>query len=143
MVTSVEKKKLKTWQIVLIVLGGIILLSAIFGSSSEDESDKDSLINSIPESSAKEKLTILSDELDYTDYGSLIITGTAKNTAGKDLSYCSLDAKFYDSDGAVIGTSLDNINNLDKDETWKFQIMYIGTDSYNVDTYKIELGSCW
>jgi len=37
---------------------------------------------------------------------------------------------------------LDSINDLEKDEIWKFEVYYLGADDYNVDSYKIEVGSC-
>ena len=129
----------------LIFLGFII---SIFGDSNIENNpsgEQDNLVN-VPESSgltSNGKLEILSHKLDYGDYGNLIISGTAKNVAGRELSYASIDVKFYDSDGAVIGTSLDNINNLGNDEIWKFEVYYLGMDTYNVDDYSIEVGSTW
>jgi len=136
-----KKKKLKTWQLVLIILGGLILIGAIFGENKPSSNNTDSLTgNSVK---TDEKLTILNHELTYGDYGNVEITGAAKNVAGRELSYCQIDVKYYDNEGAVIGTSLDNINKLGDGETWKFKIMYLGTDSYNVENYSISVGSCW
>lgn len=42
----------------------------------------------------------------------------------------------YDKDGNQIGTALDNINNLEKDRTWKFKAMGMGK-SGEVDSYKL------
>lgn len=140
-----KKKKLKAWQIVLIVLGGLFVLgifSSLIGnnnSSLDDELDSFGNVNS----HSNEKLTILNHEQTYSEYGNLVISGSAKNTAGRELSYCEVEVKFYDSDGAVIGNSLDNINDLGEDETWKFEVYYIGTDDYKVDSYKVVVDSCW
>lgn len=163
MVTSIEKKKLKVWQIVLIVIGGLFLLGIIFGNSSKENEIQNNPLNSNTidsnkdiqnsnsasseetsySSKSKEKLTILSSEIEYGEYGTLSIVGTAKNTAGEDLTYCQISAKFYDSDNAVIGTSLANINNLGDGESWKFEIMYFDMDTENVEDYKISDISCW
>ncbi len=143
-----KKKKLKTWQIVLIVFGGLILLGIIFGNSSSNNNSSNSLTgNNSPQNpssgsvSTNEKIKILNYNSEIDSFSFKII-GSAENVAGKELNYCEIDAKFYDKDGAVIGNSLDNINNLGKDETWKFSIYYLGTAS-DVDHYKIEVGSCW
>ncbi len=141
-----KKKKLKVWQIVLIVIGGLFILG-IFSSliKNNDNSSLDNELNSFGniDSYSNEKLIILNHKQTYSDYGNLIISGSAKNTAGRELGYCSIDVKFYDFDNAVIGTSLDNINDLGEDETWKFEVYYLGTDTENVNSYKIEVGSCW
>ena len=51
------------------------------------------------------------------------VTGSITNTTGKNLSYISVEYKVYDNDNAVIGTALANANNIDTDETWKFEAM--------------------
>jgi hypothetical protein len=139
-----SKKKLKTWHWILIVLGGLVILGMIFGGSdSSDTNPSNEKSLSGTKTISSEKLVILSHELDYSDYGNLVVKGIAKNVAGRDLDYCQLDVKFYDSDNSVIGTSLANIDNLDEGESWKFEAMYFDLDTYNVKSYKIEVGSCW
>lgn len=138
-----KKKKLKTWQIVLIVLGVLALIGAISEGNSSNTNSSNPSSSSGVKFSSNEKLTILDSQLTYGDYGNLVIEGTAKNVAGKKLNYAELDAKFYDDAGAVLGTSLGNINNLGSEESWKFKIYYLGTDSYKVDHYTIDVGSTW
>jgi hypothetical protein len=139
-----EKKKLKTWHWILIVIGGLIILGAIFGGSNSSDSDNSNTnTNSDSGILSMEKITILNHQLSENDYGNLIISGTAKNVAGRNLDYAEIDVKFYDQDGAVIGNSLDNINNLGDGETWKFEVYYMGLDNYNVKNYSIEVGSAW
>ena len=90
-----------------------------------------------------DKLKILSHEMTYGTYGTLSITGVAENVAGKTLSYVQVDVKFYDEDGVLIGNSLDNANDLEAGEKWKFEAVYFDLDSYDVDSYKIGVGSVW
>lgn len=73
----------------------------------------------------------------------LYIVGTAKNVGGKKLSYGSVEAKFYDSNGNLLNNGLDNFNNLEPGETWKFKIVYLGSDVGEVSRFDIAVGSSW
>ncbi len=88
-------------------------------------------------------LKILSSEKIYDDYENVIIEGVAENTGNKKLNYAQLNAKFYDKEGNVIGSSFDNINDLGAGETWKFRISYWGADSYNINSYNLSVGTSW
>jgi len=90
---------------------------------------------------ATEKLEILSHNMSTTEFGNLVIKGTAKNVSSSNLSYAEIKVKFYDAAGNLIDTSLDNINDLGPGETWKFEVMYLGMDTENVKSYKIGVGS--
>lgn len=86
-------------------------------------------------------LEILDHHMETGEFGNLIISGTAKNIGSSSLSYAEVRVKFYDKEGAVLDTSLDNINDLGPGETWNFKVMYFGMDTENVDSYKIAVGS--
>jgi len=90
-----------------------------------------------------EQTKILDDKLTYGEFGNLIVTGTAQNVGEDRLSYAEIKARFYDKDDVIISTSFDNINDVDPGQKWKFEIMYFGTDTYNVDHYDIGIGSIW
>ena len=92
---------------------------------------------------SNKKIEILEHELTYGNFGNLMVVGVAENTAGKELSYAQIDVKFYDGDGILIGNSLDNVNNLENGEKWRFEVMYLDIDSYEVDSYKISVGTVW
>ena len=86
-------------------------------------------------------LEILDHHMEIGEFGNLIIKGSAKNIGSSSLSYAEVRVKFYDKEGAVLDTSLDNINDLGPGETWNFKVMYFGMDTENVDSYKIAVGS--
>jgi hypothetical protein len=86
-------------------------------------------------------LEILDHHMETGEFGNLIIKGTAKNIGSSSLSYAEVRVKFYDKEGTLLDTSLDNINDLGPGETWNFKDMYLGTDTENVDSYKIAVGS--
>jgi len=86
-------------------------------------------------------LEILDHHMETGEFGNLIIKGIAKNIGSSSLSYAEVRVKFYDKEGTLLDTSLDNINDLGPGETWNFKVMYLGTDTENVDSYKIAVGS--
>lgn len=86
-------------------------------------------------------LEILDHHMETGEFGNLIISGTAKNIGSSSLSYAEVRVKFYDKEGAVLDTSLDNINDLGPGETWNFKVMYFGMDTEKIDSYKIAVGS--
>ena len=86
-----------------------------------------------------EKLQILNHIGGITEYGSPMVTGTAKNISSSNLIYAEIRVKWYDSAGTLLDTSLDNINDLGPGETWGFEVIYFGSEK-NV-SYKIGIGS--
>ena len=94
-------------------------------------------------SPATEKLEILSHNMSTAEFGNLVVKGAAKNVSSSNLSYAEVRVKFYDAAGALIATSLDNINDLGPGESWNFEVMYPGMDTENVASYKIGVGSTW
>ena len=86
-----------------------------------------------------EKLRILSHSGGVTEYGSPMVTGTAKNISSYNLSYAEIRVKWYDAAGTLLDTSLDNINDLGPSETWSFKVIYFG-DEKNI-RYKIGVGT--
>ena len=158
---------MKTWAkwtigivVVIIVLG---IIGSLF-STPETEYESGSKLKMVEDSEKKsitgsavredeedssndresdEKIKILNHELTYGEYGTLSVTGTAENVVDRQLSYVEIRVKFYDEDGALIETFFDNINDLDAGEKWKFDVMYPGMDTYEVDDYDIGVGTVW
>lgn len=77
---------------------------------------------SVAETEAKkEKLEIISYE--NLNEGSLrYVTGQVKNNTDKNYSYVQIEIKMY-KDDVVLGTALDNMNNLGPEETWQFKAL--------------------
>jgi hypothetical protein len=68
-------------------------------------------------------------------YGNIGMGGYATNVSDGAFSYAQIEGQFYDFTGTVIGSSMANINNLAPGQTWNFEIMYIGLDTENVDSF--------
>jgi len=80
-----------------------------------------------------EKLEVLDPKLDG-DY----ITGSIKNTLGKDISSITINFDLYDSDGNKISDTLDMTDNLKMGKTWKFKA-YVYDEDVNSFEYSIEI----
>jgi hypothetical protein len=89
------------------------------------------------------ELVILSHSMATTEYGIPVVSGEAKNVGDSTLSYAEVKVKFYDGAGNLLDTWLDNINDLGAGQTWKFEVMYIGTHDEDVASYEIGVGSCF
>ena len=74
----------------------------------------------------------------YTNW--LTVEGTAKNVGNKRLSYAEVVVKFYDAQGNLVGDWIDNTNNLEPGETWRFKVSSLDD---NAVSYKIYVGDCW
>jgi len=146
---------MKTWLKVTLWIIGIIfilgVLNGIFNPSEKtyetgqiiSEEKAENQGTSVVNEKTTEPLAILEHNMNYGDYGNLIVSGIAENTGNKRLSYAEIDVKFYDKEGILIDTSFDNINDLDSGEKWKFEVMYFGLDTYEVDSYAISVGTTW
>lgn len=68
-------------------------------------------------------------------YGARGVCGTVKNNSNRNIGYAHVEINLYDKAGNLIGSTLDNINNLEANAIWKFQAPIIED---NVATYKIK-----
>lgn len=95
------------------------------------------------------RLVLLNHELRRKNAGTLSetvrVAGTAKNTTDEQLSYVEVRAKFYDDDGALLDSSLDNVTDLGPGERWRFEVPYpgIGEDAAAVARYKVAVGTIY
>ena len=124
---------------VMLVIGLVLLsMVPILGVSCTSENvytpEKES-----PTSS--QKLVILEHHRTVSEFGSIVVAGKAKNVTNENFSYAEIRVKFLDSGGAVLETSLDNINDLGPSQTWSFEVMYFGLDESKVATYEIAVGT--
>ncbi|WP_214084217.1 FxLYD domain-containing protein [Methanoculleus sp.] len=90
----------------------------------------------------RDRLQILTHDIEYSGYGGIYVVGTAKNIGDERISWGSIEVKFYDRQGNLVGNGADMIQDLDPGETWKFRAMYFDVDGA-VDSYKIGVGSTW
>ena len=74
---------------------------------------------------SKENLELIGYEISTDEFGSNMIVGTVKNNSGKQYSYAQIEFNLYDSDGNQIGSTFDNINNLEPNKVWKFSAVIL------------------
>lgn len=134
---------MKKWIYILAVFA-IAAVVAVSGCTSgndnfDNKSSDSSSSSSTSSSSSSEPLQIVSHKMVSGGYGTYYVRGQAKNTGDKNLGYASVDVKFYDANGNLLDSGLDNINNLGPGETWNFEAMYLGEGKPS--TYKIAAGS--
>ena len=123
-----------------IVVALFIIIGAIGGGNEDTtpNTDSGSVETSQVETSSpkKEKFEIVGDIEQETDAFATYFKGFIKNNSGKDCSYVQITFNLYDADGNQIGTALDNINNLEKDGTWKFKAIGMDVDG-EIASYKL------
>lgn len=89
---------------------------------------------------SKKKFETVAEPEMTEEYGYPKVSGTVKNISGKKLSYAQIEFNFYDADGAQIGSTFTNINNLDVDGVWKYEAQ--GFDKGAASMKMVEI-TCW
>lgn len=119
-----KKKNVGCFGTIIIFLIFISVAVALGGKSKEPQSTKKAQgteTNISETEEKKEDLEILSYE--NLDEGVLrYVTGQVKNNTDKNYSYVQIEIKMY-KDDTVLGTALDNMNNLGAGETWQFKAL--------------------
>lgn len=97
----------------------------------------------IYEENENSKFTLSNDRGYSDEYGfAYYIEGTVKNNTSKKYSYVQITFNAYDAAGSVIGSCLDNINNLEANGTWKIKAICSG-DAKSVKSYKLTGFTSW
>lgn len=140
-VIEVKKKSIfKRWWFWLIVIIAVIGMASRGGSEKKnvtgsiDTNNPSAATTPAVTEAPKAKYEILEHKIEgdkYTRY----VTGKIKNNTGKEISYAQIEINLYDKDEAQVGTTLDNVTNLEKDGTWVFKAMILED---NAVSYKIK-----
>lgn len=121
----------------LLIFG--VLFFASFSTFSTEEDYKDDYLYDkpyIPE------VYDPSDELEVLDYKQTsdqyfrYIEGRVQNNSNVNFIYAQVDIALYDSQGNIVGSTFDNVNNVGPGEIWYFKAMII--DGENATKYKIK-----
>ncbi|MFZ1898067.1 FxLYD domain-containing protein [Methanoregula sp.] len=73
--------------------------------------------------------TLVESHVMTGDYGVQYVAGTVKSNVNKQFTYVQVTVNEYDKDGAQIGSTLANVNNLEPYGTWKFKAVVIDKDA--------------
>ena len=68
-------------------------------------------------------LKLIDYKISTDEWGNKIIIGTVRNNSTIEFAYAQIEFNLYDKDGNQIGSTFDNINNLEPNKTWKFSAM--------------------
>ena len=112
------------------LLGGIIFLAIIFNIGGFDF-----LGISDTNNGKGVSLEVTESHSCNLGYGARGICGTVKNNSNRNIGYAHVEINLYDKAGNLIGSTLDNVNNLEANSVWKFQAPIIED---NVATYKVK-----
>jgi len=123
------------WILGLIMMG-LLLVTAACGTTQYEHGT-----GGTPPAQGEGRLEILSHQLTWEGneyFRTAYVRGIAKNVGDARLDYAEVDVRFYDSQGNLLETGLDNILDLDPGMTWSFEVM--GWDE-NIADYDIGVGS--
>ena len=73
------------------------------------------------------------------DAYSLYFEGYIKNNTDKEYNYVSITFNLYDKNDALLGTAIDNVNNLKGGKQWKFKAMAFLTSDQLADVASWEV----
>jgi len=122
--------------LIIIFLMIIAIFSAGCCGATNTTVDKSgSLASGSGSSSSATDLQLVESHVETGDYGIKYIVGSIKNNGAKTYGYVHVTINLYDKTGAQVGSTLDNVNNLEPGGTWKFKAMWLEEDA---TSYKIK-----
>lgn len=100
-------------------------------------------LEDVVQNEENKKFTLTSDK-GYADEAgfSYYIEGMVTNNTSNTYSYVQVTFNVYDKDGNVIGSCLDNINNLEGNGSWKINAICSG-EAKDIKSYKLTGFSSW
>lgn len=119
----------RVWFWILIIFAVVIVAGSSGSNSSTDSGSKNndnSAATDTNKAEKKEKLEVVNGVDGITveqDMFSMYFSGIIQNNTNKQYSYVQIEISLYDADGALLGTALDNVNNLEANGKWKFKAM--------------------
>jgi len=100
--------------------------------AAKDKAELESLLKRWKKS---EELILLTSYSTRGEFNVLYVIGTIKNQSDATYSYVQVEINLYDKSGAQIGSTMDNINNLEAGSIWKFKAVVLQD---NTASYKIK-----
>lgn len=125
------KHKVITFILVIFIIVGIAVVGGGDTTTNNLKDENNTGTNQI--TNETERFTVVEHTTEKDGYWTYI-TGTIKNNTNKEYSYVQVEINLYDDDGSLVNSTIDNINNLEANGTWKFKAM--ATSDFA--TYKIK-----
>lgn len=134
-----KKLGLPTWAKILIVILVLMVIAGISSSYNDVEEKTGTTDTSKP---VTENFSLLDGYRGYAgDYSmGYYIEGYVQNNFDREYSYVQITFNLYDADGVLVGTALDNINNLEANGKWKFKAISLTTsdETQSIASYKLK-----
>jgi uncharacterized protein YdeI (YjbR/CyaY-like superfamily) len=124
------------WFFVLVFFVVVGAIGGAGGTDTTKDGGSTETTNVEKTSTKKEKFELVGEVEQETDQIATYLKGIVKNNSGKDCTYVQITFNLYDKDGNQIGTALANVNNLEKDGTWKFKALGMDVDG-EIASYKL------
>lgn len=80
-------------------------------------------------------LQVIEDGWCYGEFGTKSVCGVIVNNGSKQKSYVQVEINLYDAQGIQIGSTMDNLNNLEPHGKWKFKALILENEA---TSYKIK-----
>lgn len=128
--TKIKKPIWKRWWFWVLAVFIIIIIASggENGNSPSSAPNQDkpaakeaSATTSQPAPAKKDDLSLESYEWEAGEFGIRYIVGVIKNNTNKKYTYVQVEINLYDEGGAQVGSTLDNLNNLEPGGVWKFK----------------------
>jgi hypothetical protein len=71
------------------------------------------------------EFTLEEFDWEYGNFGTLYVVGKVTNNTSKTYGYVQVSINLYDESGAQVGSTLDNLNNLEPHGVWKFKAIVL------------------
>jgi hypothetical protein len=124
------------WFFVLVFFVVVGAIAGAGGTNTTKDGGSTETTNVEKTPTKKEKFELVGEVEQETDQIATYLKGIVKNNSGKDCTYVQVTFNLYDKDGNQIGTALANVNNLEKDGTWKFKALGMDVDG-EIASYKL------
>jgi len=85
-------------------------------------------------------LQVLSHKWERGKFGTNYVAGVIRNNRDRKYNYVQVEVNLYASDGKLLDSTLDNVNNLDPGAEWSFRAVVLRD---GVSRYEIEDVSGW
>jgi len=127
---------------ILTIILGLFFLGSFMSGVSQSSKDQKAAPGGTQGSTNPQKngLEVKDIHADYGEFNNRFIYGTVVNHNDRQYSHVQVEFNLYDEAGNQVGSTIDNINNLEAGGSWKFAAVIIEPEAVN---YKLKDVSGW
>lgn len=113
----------------LYVLGSMSGDGTTGGTTGGYVSDEPSVTNERTTTSSEPDLELLSSDSETDELGTRYVTGRVRNNTSRTCNYVQVSVNLYNSEGTQVGSTLDNVTNLEPGGVWEFKAVIANEDA--------------